>query len=443
MTQSEKSNRAKASARTKSLSDGRLSACASLLRLAVKIGVRTIRKKTVRALIDHITQTLPSSDDQFHEPLLSDYVKALGIILEHQPHLEHLSKKEWHGLVDFCNDGIQFTIGVSERSTSLPSLADGPSQFSRASTPNTLGGSLGQARKLVSRSTIDSDALKTLDDFAFCLSRLLHTTNAMIMDKATAVVGVLLALLRVPATASAHQAAFISLNLILIRCITEDIDLVQYAFRNALPYIRRLWQTKSAGLKEEMLITLIYGENLMSSLLNMEDHHDFRSDLQGLLDVCTAEYEKRAERDQLQLDDIDLILASPTLEDQVVLRLPTLRLRLGTPRSEWAWASLHVITMIFRALFGFSLSSSSELTVDRILTPQKRQKTTNRFEALLKSLNSSSSQDSLVALKLLTFVLGSIMLDQYKILQAIEVLSTSLSSDDSAQANWSMVAMAW
>ncbi|MCJ1393539.1 Serine/threonine-protein kinase tel1 [Xylographa bjoerkii] len=442
VTQSEKSNHAKTSGRTKSQSDGRLSACAGLLRLAVKIGVRTVRKKTVRALIDHITQALPSSDDQYHEPLLSDYVKALRIILEYQPHLEHLSKKEWHGLVDFCNDGIQFTISVAERRTNTSSLANGSSLFSRSSTPSTMGSSLGQARKLGSGSTTDGNTVKILDDFAFCLSCLLRTTNATIMDKASAVTEVLLALLQAPATGSAHQATFMCLNLILIKCVTQDIDLVRNMFKSTLPHIRRLWQTKSAGLKEEMLITLIYGENLISNLLNMEDHHGCRSDLQGLLDICTAEYVKRAERDQLQLDDLDLTAAFADLKDKAVLSLPTMRLRLGNPRSEWAWASLRVITTIFRALYDFSCSSSSELTVNRIAKPQKRRKVTNRFDALLNSLHSASPQDSLLALKLLTFILGSISLDQNQLQQIIEALSTCLSRDNSIQANWSMIATA-
>ncbi|MCJ1401031.1 Serine/threonine-protein kinase tel1 [Xylographa trunciseda] len=442
VTQSEKLSNAKSSGRTKAQSDGRLSTCASLLRLAVKIGVCTIRKKTVRALIDHITQTLPSSDDQYLEPLLNDYVKALRTVLEHQPHLEHLSKKEWHGLVDFCNDGIQFAITVAERSTNLSTLANGSSLFSSSSTPSTMGSSLGQARKVGFGSATDGDTVKILDDFALCLSCLLRTTNAVIMDKAASITDVLLALLQASATGSAHQAAFMSLNLILIRCITEDVDLVQHTFKSALPYVRRLWQTKSGGLKEEMLITLIYGENLMPSLLDMDDHHECRSDLQGLLDMCTAEYIKRAERDQLQLDDLDLSLSFVEHKDHAVLGLPTIRLRLGTPRSEWAWASLHVIATIFCALFDDSSSLSSELTTDRTATPQKRRKITNGFDTLLKSLTSSPPQDCLLALKLLTFISGSIGLDQDKILQTIEALSTSLSSDNYVQANWSMIAMA-
>ncbi|MCJ1380039.1 Serine/threonine-protein kinase tel1 [Xylographa soralifera] len=441
VTQGEKLNNAKTTGRTKSQSDARLSACASLLRLAVKIGVRTIRKKTVRALIDHITQTLPSSDDQNYEPLLNDYVKALRIILEHQPHLEHFSKKEYHSLVDFCSDGIQFAISIGETNTILSSLPNRSGPFSRSVAPSTMGSSLGQARKLGFGAHADGDTVKVLDDFVFCLSCLLRTTNATILDKAGAVAEVLLTLLQASAAGSAHQATFVSLNLILIRCITEDIGLVQHTFKNAIPHIRRLWQTKSAGLREEMLITLIYGENLMSSLLSMEEHSECRNDLQGLLDICTAEYVKRAERDQLQLDDLDLTLTCSQLKNHAVLILPTIRLRLGTARSEWAWASLHVIAKIFCALYNFSCLSSSELTADEIVTPPKRRKIANRFDALLTSLNSSSLQDGLLALKLVTFVMGSINLDQDRILQTVEALSSCLSSDHSIKANWSMVAM--
>ncbi|KAG7116855.1 Serine/threonine-protein kinase TEL1 like [Verticillium longisporum] len=75
----------------------RLSKCAEALRLALNHGASKLKRKTVLAVIDHITQTLPGPDNNSHEmvePLLQNYIKAIVALLSHQANVEHLATFE-------------------------------------------------------------------------------------------------------------------------------------------------------------------------------------------------------------------------------------------------------------------------------------------------------------------------------------------------------------
>ncbi|KAF3355186.1 hypothetical protein VdG1_07050 [Verticillium dahliae VDG1] len=61
----------------------RLSKCAEALRLALNHGASKLKRKTVLAVIDHITQTLPGPDNNSHEmvePLLQNYDEMLNSV---------------------------------------------------------------------------------------------------------------------------------------------------------------------------------------------------------------------------------------------------------------------------------------------------------------------------------------------------------------------------
>ncbi|PNH42528.1 hypothetical protein VD0004_g4798 [Verticillium dahliae] len=78
----------------------RLSKCAEALRLALNHGASKLKRKTVLAVIDHITQTLPGPDNNSHEmvePLLQNYIKAIVALLSHQANVEHLATFEGNG----------------------------------------------------------------------------------------------------------------------------------------------------------------------------------------------------------------------------------------------------------------------------------------------------------------------------------------------------------
>lgn len=98
--------RAQRSATSKSSSATRLSTCASVVRTAVDVFLPNLRTKSVRAIIDHITETIPLPGESLWEPLSVDYTKCLSALLGYRPHTEHLGDAEWEKLIGFCLAGI-------------------------------------------------------------------------------------------------------------------------------------------------------------------------------------------------------------------------------------------------------------------------------------------------------------------------------------------------
>lgn len=70
--------------------------------MAVDLFLGNLRIKTVRAIVDHITETIPVPGEGLWEPLSLDYIKCLSSLLRHRPHTEHLDGEDWENLISFC-----------------------------------------------------------------------------------------------------------------------------------------------------------------------------------------------------------------------------------------------------------------------------------------------------------------------------------------------------
>ncbi|KAF9877328.1 hypothetical protein CkaCkLH20_05028 [Colletotrichum karsti] len=107
---------------TAAAAGSRLSKCAEALRLAANHGASKLKRKTILAVIDHITQTLPGPDE-YLEPLLKDYVKSLIALLSHQSNGEHLATlgaEGWLACVDFCTEAISRYLENADRDSGSP-----------------------------------------------------------------------------------------------------------------------------------------------------------------------------------------------------------------------------------------------------------------------------------------------------------------------------------
>ena len=434
----------------KNVSTTSLSACAGALRMSVEIGVRTIRFKSVKALIDHITQTLPNSDESYCNPLVFDYVKTLRTVLRHPSHPEHLSKEDWCMLADFCNKTVQFYTSPNDESSSRSlAILNSPDplggNLSRSATPGTLPSFRSQAPKVQTDSSKDTvgleDKLTTKEEeFVQCLHYLNLATNAPVLDRAQATMTLLLGLLQSPsATQGVQQAAFATINAILARAITEDTELTRQSIREVIPLIRRIWYVKSITLREEMLITMIYGQSLLPNLGKADDLENYRSDLQGLLDVLQTEYCRRAEREQLQIADLHLISCSYDEEVGVSLTTRAFSLRSGALKSEQAWAVLETIASISLALH----EQTIHLPDAEEVLPHKRQKVATPIGNLLENLALSTVPEKFMALQALAFIIEKIIVEADVMQKILEALIPYISSGVSGLANWAMLAASW
>ena len=448
IAQEEKSKFNKTTKIQKAQSRSKLSNCAGVLRIAVEAGVRTIRKKTVKALVDHITQTLSSSTDQYCEPIVDDYIKTLRAILDYPPHPEHFSHEEWQILADFSIEGLQFyTTSLTELSSGSYSFRNGSDtirgRYSRSVTPSTLGSSLDQNRRSLGRDTTTGNDRTRLEDLVLCLHILVSTTNAPVISRASSIVASIFAVLQLSTSVGgAHLPAFKTLNSVLACCITEDIMLAKDTLTDLVPLARRLWQSRSP-IKEEMLIAMVYTQSLFETMLQEDGLEDRRSDLQGLFDAMQLEYCKRTQRDQMQADDIDLSDATATESRHMPLQLCGFRVRPGMPRSEQSWALLHVSALILSSLYDQGHPARDLHDLDDLQLSRKRTKLLTPFDGVLQLLESSSICENVYALQLIAFVIDVMQIEEDVMSKILTPVVSLISSDNSALANWSMLALSW
>ncbi len=436
----------KTGSKTKSAS--RLSECASVLGLAVRVGVRKLRFKTVKAFIEHVSQTLPMSDGLYCEPLVADYFKALRIVLEYPPHPEHLLKEDWHDAIDFCNASIHdLNNSFIEDGSSFPSGVRGHDSFadlaSRSSTPSFHGDSLRNTSSRVSRQRFNPQLRGSAEDLIFCVRHLTSVSNAPVLEKASVTLDALFDLLQMsPHLGNAQQAAFESINSIIVRITTDDTSLVLQTLRKLVPLIRRFWQAKSAGLRE-MLTSMVYGEIYLNRLLKSDSNGDCRADLLGLLEILRVEYCKRIERDQLQLDDIDLSDHTFRTNRHMPLSTRVCELRLGATKAEQPWALLQNSASILLAIHSESDAYETPNGNADLDPPLKRQKMAGVLDDLLQFTKGPSASEKLYALQVLLFVFDQLTVDIGTLEGILDLLLPCASDDNGSIASWAIMALTW
>jgi len=433
-------NASKPSSKTTSAS--RLSECASVLGLAVRVGVRKLRFKTVKALLEHISQTLPTSDGAYCKPLVADYFKALRIVLEYPPHPEHLSKEDWHDVIDFCNASIHdFNVSSSESDSSLSngfhhhdSLNDLPS---RSATPSLHGNHLHNS------NSHGSVLRGSVEDLVFCVRYLTSVSNAPILEKASITLVALLELLEKSSNlGSTQQAAFESVNSIIARISTDDTSLVLQTLRRLVPIIRRFWQAKSAGLRV-ILTSMFYGEIYLSRLLNSDEDGNFKVDLLGLVEVLRVEYCKRVERDQLQLDDVDLSDHTFRTDRNTPLSIKACELRLGANKAEQPWSLLQMSASILVAIDSNPDVNDLQNGNDDLDPPPKRQRMAGALDDVFRLTKASAGPEKLYALQVLVFIFDKHTVDIGKLEEIVHSLLSCASDDNGSIASWAIMALTW
>lgn len=425
---------------TKNQSASRLSACAAVVRLAVEVGVRKIRSKTVRALIDHVTQTLPTLNEGFCEPLRSDYLKSLRILLEYQPHVEHMHKDEWQELVDFCREGITLSQGGSSGTSLSFRASQYISSGTRGSTPEPTT-AVGHRRCSGTQNSSNGFPRDSVEELVTCLHELTSAPNAPVLSRAHVIVTAITDLLQSSShPGRAHQAAFATVNQVLSRVAANDIRLSWDIVKVMVPFVRRFWSMKSPILKDEMLVTLIYAKPyILKSATDEEQEREFASELEALTETIHSEYSKRAERDQLQLDDL-------ALSNRVGLPPPLpptisgLHLRQGSGRAEQPWMILQVTAFLLSVLIKYRGAKAEFIDADDSEeSRKKRRRRAQQLDDLLRQAKYSLLTERLCALQMLPFLLYEISVTEDEVVQVIDLLLSCISDENGSVASWAMI----
>jgi len=431
-------------------SEKRLENCGSTVRLVVEVGVHRFRNKTVRALLDHIMQALPTSDG-YCAPILVNYLKALRAVLEYPPHVEHLREykkdsgnefQEWSELVDFCAEGVTFFSsegdgdGLTTQLSTSRSLLRTPMTSAEFSSKSTLAESGSRIPRSGSSSV-------QLGEFIACLRHLTRATNAPIFKKARLILDVLFQFLHGAKSVSrAHHDALSAVNSILMRMAPQSIELTQYAVRQIVPLIKDMWLSKSAAFRDEMLITLVITKEHVLHMLHSQNAvaSDFETDIEALLEVFTLDYGRRLERELLSFDDLRLVWRSVQCARMTPLSHVAFHLQNGHIKGEANWTLVELM-----ALYASALDAERTKPVNQKDTEPrsaKRTRNANYFDEFINQTTHSSGSTRLGAIQILAFMAQFTAFDTASVDKMLDRLCVLISHDKGEVSSWAMLAIA-
>ncbi|KAL9090338.1 MAG: hypothetical protein Q9165_005372 [Trypethelium subeluteriae] len=430
----------------KQLSGRRLENCASILRLVVEIGVTRIRENSVCALLNHVVQALPVTDNGYCEPLISDYLKCLRKVSEHPAHVEHLPRDLWNHLVNFCIAGLSDAEDESGTKISFGSLE-------RTSSSNTNGlahrSSHASARTLSRVTGKPSLSAKDVIEVMATLTQLTVAPNAPIKDQETKILGGILSFLNstrekglLNKATSAHHDAFVVINSVLARTRHDNEEHMLETLRQLIPLIKEMWTSKDSALNQEILIYLIYAFDHIPVLLNT-DSPPVDTDIESLVDVLYEEYCRRSERDSLgQLQLSDLSLSLEPFGKAEVFRTGTFCLRTGQTRPEMQWSIVYLVAELSASQDYRLRDQQAERTnAHEHEDHHKKPKLSQRLHDFLRRTNAPALQQRLASLQVVIFRICQRPVDEDDLRSILEKLLALASDENGEISAWAMVGL--
>jgi ataxia telangiectasia mutated family protein len=426
----------KKTARSNANVGSRLEKCAEALRMAVRHGATRIKRKTAKAIIDHITQVLPGPDDSYVAPLLKDYVKALGTFLDFSANAENLaafSGEGWDRCVDFCVEALYRYLETGDRdSGSMSRASPAPGATARPGSVSIFQGT----SQLGSQIALE---------FLSCLNSLMAALNAPVPGKADKVLGVVLQILqlRQMKIGELQKVAFSTFNIVFLRIQAENVSLSKRMVRNLFPLLSHWWQPRALSrdamlnsIRDEMLKT-IYGTHLyLESLLREAADEQLVQEVEELLDALWSDYSRREERARLQLDDVSF----------TAMRLPAdhpctavFSLRPYNQAGEQNWALLENLAVLEAAYSRYSEREHSQQHTDNA-QPRKRRRVVGSANRIHQKILSQDPAVRLSALQLMPFLIKQKQLSLEEVVEAVADLSKYVSAKQSTVASWAMLA---
>ncbi len=441
--QAEKTSYAKETASQKRNASSRLALCADVLRVAVDLRVRQLRKKTVEALVHLIIDTLPVTRSSLGEPFSVEYRKSLRTVLEYAPHTEHLVPETWLALVDFYN---QVTEQIAESGVS--GLESSANWSFEAVQSNGRGGGNARQRKQHGSSTtrpVPIEVTKNMIlDVLVPLERLVSTPHAPILDRADAIMTSMLSLVKMqPTMTTIRQPALGIFNTVFRVVSVNDTSLAGEMTREVLPILRSWWTDRSPTLKDEVLVTFIQSLAFWEEMARKDEFGTARISIEAILGMMQTDYQRRPERELLRLEDLNL--ASPRWVAHIdsPLQACGVQLRTRTSRVEQAWTIPQLLATMISILDRCTAQQKEQERSNGDDGPSKRRRVETYYDALLVDVRMAEPAGQLGALHVLMFVLKDRILNAAELGPVIDLLADLLSSKDDAVVSWALVDLAW
>lgn len=429
-------------------------ACSDVLRIVIRAGAEKLKKKTVKAVIEHITQLLPATNGDFCAGLSQFYLKVLGALLEYEVHVEHLEAEDWIGTVDFCLQGINNYETSGSPEDLLPSHPSASSTLVPSSSTRTSTTRLS-VRAASSGTTLTNISRKNSEELLDCLLSLISASNAPILERIEEILQGIMHFLSSHGflVSSIHQVAFSALNLGLSTMDTDRALLAQSLAPDIIPIIARLWSSKSLSkdemlnsVKDEMLVTIFLLQLHMERIVSEHVTTEFQEKIEELEMVLRNDYVRRTDRDQLQLEDLDLGTICEDSEDvRTSIQVGGLRLRPHVIRAERKWAILNCLCILDGLLHIQStatVQTGSHDKLDDSKHPRKRRRILHPVDGLVARISCQDTGERLVALQTLLFLLPTHQLPKEALGDLITQIMPYLGDKREGIGSWAMLALA-
>lgn len=407
-----------------------------------------MKRKTFLAVVDHITDTLPHSDDGLVPPLASDYIKALATLLGYGANVEILAAHNsdgWFTCVDFVVEMITHSaenddrdVGVS-RASPAPSV--GPSMSLPMSTPRSLSGS---------KRNNNRSSRGHLSDLMECLYCLVSAPNAPFLQRSQEISSVALQVLqlRYLGLSQLHQLAFAIINVVLAATQTDDINQASQLAVECLPLIIYWWQARAASKYDALLnvvriemLKLLYNIHLQLEFLARKNGEaTLFEDIENLSEILWSEYSKRDDRAQLQQDDLAYVIDHRTINQ---FYTQSFALRPFNIEGERQWAVVEILAMLEGILWKRTRSLQNiPANDDGLEQPRKKQRKETEFSRLRYKLRAIDRSTQFTALQMIPFFVSDIDITTEEICDLLSILISLITSKNSKLSTWAMIACA-
>ena len=391
-------------------------------------------------------EMLPVAGGGLCQPLSLDYVKSMVIVLEFQPHTEHLPSPLWNTLVEFCTG---YTNYFRE------SDGQDPDQSAPLSLSPTRGDTQGESARPRNHHGPTSSRIlpkdicgPVLEQLLLSLQYLVQPANAPVLEKAEKIFSTVLHFITPSKTPSRQQQLALGVFNSVFRVVSLNYtSLCQVAVNQILPALRSWWlAAKSLPAREQLLVTLIQSFTYLEAALvgDGDDTDTTRSSLEELIETIQDDYAKRSEREVLQPED--LWLTSPKGQPTICLPLQAFTIipRNEMPRVEQSWAIPQVAAVLMTLCEKKSTNyANAEQDVDDGSSASKRRCIRTYLEdLLLQAQQGSKSSSQTCAMQTMFFYLSQKLLTQENLKKVMNSLTLLVPDKNGTISSWAMLCLA-
>ncbi|KAL6797004.1 hypothetical protein J3E68DRAFT_321474 [Trichoderma sp. SZMC 28012] len=423
----------------------RLSKCAAAVRMAAIRGAGKIGRKTMLAVIDHITQVLPGPDEDFVRPLLQDYVKALTEIVSRQANAELFARKKaepWQACVDLFLDIAHHILPNESNTASLPHTtrpSPAPTASAR-SLPRSNSATQAQRHTGQAEGGPLKDALEGL-------YHLVSAANAPILRGAQDITNLALRVLNTKhlSPGSTQTLCFSIINTVFRATEADNLDDAIALAKDVLPHMGYWWRAEKVSQDE--LIKALRNEICRSIyLMHLHLEHlavnlwdtNVRNELENLIEPLWQEYSKRSEAFRLQLADLTF---TPSPSRGHVMQLGLFGLRPHNIEGESHWAIVQNLALL-EAILLRPKKDTIDNDADNREQPRKRRRIQQDPNPIRIKFKSQHAGVVRTALQLVPFLLVTNTLSHNEINELLVDLVGFAGDKNVITASWALIACA-